>query len=447
MVQVGKSQVTFAKSLRTHATDDTVAPQDFTRLPGGIVNGVARLVSMEIGVYKKATEKRGIPVGAKFFRAAATVLSPSHHTERFKRLKMVNGKVVMVNGKPVLEDAGEKTMNCRGLQTSIMVPLCDTKRTVKGQVEVVSRDDHIAEMLNYMRLVAGPDCTASLAELPENATEDQAFAAIAGICDGIKAAKPLVKFGTRRADPTPEYPNSDFVNEDWYDSKDIPADFAAKNGQAGGGVQDETGDAGAEEPATETEGTDEGGEIGAENKEPAADEVAVEDMTLEQLGAAADAEAAANADEASRPAIDRLSALTTEAGLGDNEYATYADMAAAVAEAQGAAEGATEETETTETETVEEPEPEPAPAPAPPKKPAPAPAAFKPVKGEVYGYYPAKLLGKDGKPAINPRTKKKFAAVKCEVVAVYAPAKQVKLKNLDDKRTHYDKVPFAKLIK
>src|SRR5437016_1611840 len=132
-MQKSKSSFDINKSLQTHSTDDTDYGQDFTRLPGGISGGIAQLIDAKIGVYKT-----GANTGKKFFRAAGVVVSPDTATEMVKTLDE-RGKVKVVSAKEV---------PVKGLQTSVMVPLCDTK---KADGTVTTADEGVANMLNELR--------------------------------------------------------------------------------------------------------------------------------------------------------------------------------------------------------------------------------------------------------------------------------------------------------
>lgn len=106
------------QSIKAHAADATdYGMQD---LPAGISNGIAQLSDLKFDLIKPGKENAGKP----FFYAAGIVKMPKEH-----------------NGIPIY-----------GLRTSVMEMIFDTK---KGDGTVVTRDEHIAEVLNYYRMISG----------------------------------------------------------------------------------------------------------------------------------------------------------------------------------------------------------------------------------------------------------------------------------------------------
>jgi hypothetical protein len=103
---------TLAKAHEAHKTDETVLPRGGS-IPAGIDNGVAQLVDCYFKEYEKGDDK-----GKLFFYAAGIVKAPSH-----------------VNGVPII-----------GLRTSIIEPLCETPNKTRKTIE-----DHWAWILNELR--------------------------------------------------------------------------------------------------------------------------------------------------------------------------------------------------------------------------------------------------------------------------------------------------------
>lgn len=185
--------------LRKHSTDKTEAPQDFSRLPGGINDGRAQLVTAVMGEYKTGDSK-----GQKFVRLAAAVVEPTEVIEVKKvwDKDTINPKT---KKKGVVKTVGEpKTRRVYGLQTSVMYPMCDSGKDDYFK----SADDNVAEMLNMLRLVSGDDAfTADIAD------EDS-------LAEKLKMLEQVgelyVKFTTWQGEPTEKYPEPNFVSERWY---------------------------------------------------------------------------------------------------------------------------------------------------------------------------------------------------------------------------------------
>lgn len=188
-------------AVKKHANDPTeYGPID---LPGGIKNGVARLVECGFFEYDKNTQQKmangGSAAGQYYFRAAGIVCEPTSVT---------------------VEEGRE--MKVAGLRTSIMEPICDTKNSAG---KVITQEDHIENVLNEMRKLGGEEFThgATGADLEDLAAQ-------------LKAAAPHFYFSTRTGKATPQYPNPRTF-ESWNGSKGLE-DYSAP---APGDVQDDTG--------------------------------------------------------------------------------------------------------------------------------------------------------------------------------------------------------------
>lgn len=180
------------KSVAKHATDAT--KYGIVRLPPGINNGIARLKECGFGVYKEGANK-----GQPFFRAMGVVVSP-------ESIETADGPT------PVA-----------GLQTSIIVPLCDTKNA-DGQE--TSFDEHVETVMNEMRKLGGPDFTAS-AETAED---------LASLANDLVEAAPYFRFSTSAGKKTPKYPTPR-TWENWHGSKGLedysPPDAEPEDDQSG----------------------------------------------------------------------------------------------------------------------------------------------------------------------------------------------------------------------
>lgn len=212
-------------ALKAHARDETNYRQDYTDLPGGIVNGEAEMVAASLGEYKTGDNK-----GKKFVRLAASVLTPLEHPDVKKRWVNDGTK----NGR--VEIVSSSVMKTRGLQTSVMLPLCDTKNA--------TAEENVAMMLNELRTIGGADFTEDIE------SEDDLVAKLQQLVDADPPIR--IKFGTSDPEPSREYPNSRSFPR-WYGaiSPNGDASTAATTGPAAAAVADGTGGAGFNEFSNE----------------------------------------------------------------------------------------------------------------------------------------------------------------------------------------------------
>lgn len=262
-------------ALKRHAADETDYGRDFTNLPPGIVGGVAQLTSAAVGVYKKGDNE-----GEKFLRLAGTVVEPDE--VNVVRKVFQDGKVVNM---PM------ETVRVKGLQTSRMLPLCDTKN---GKGEVTSSDDNVATALNELRMLGGEEFTAGLADAQDPEAELDALLA------SLVEAGPFFKFNTSSGTPTAQYPNE----RTWENWRGAIADYApGENGEA---VVDETEEKAAPKAAAGKKGSK--APKAAEPEEEATE--GSEEDDLDALGEAADRNDAD--DEECVAAQNRLQEIAAE---------------------------------------------------------------------------------------------------------------------------------------
>lgn len=376
-------------------------------MPGGVRQGVAKLVDCYFKEYGSGDNK-----GEYFFRASGVAIEP--------------------------ESVG--TNRVKDLYTSVMEPLCDTK---KSDGTIVTKEEHLAVVINELRKLG-----ADMDGVDEDSLEAVAAA--------LKEAGPYFRFSTTegKANP-PKYPNAR-VFENWHGIKGLE-DYTPPEDNAG--VQDNTADEPAAAPkkgtnpppvkasakkvpqkaepvedipfgdkldmlvdkadsgdeAAQTEIQDhalsigitqdevnntgswsdvadlirakeseEGGEDGAEDNET---------VDLDALGASADEEQGTGEEG---EACAKLRELAEEAGLDPDEYPTWSELATALSPSS----------EGTEAEE--------------------APAV--PAKGEVWHYKP--------KGAKKP--------MEVEVIAVFEKNSTCNVKSLDDGKA-YKSVPFSEL--
>lgn len=247
-------------AVKTHAGDETKT-RGFTSLPGGIRNGIAKLT--ECGFAQVAAGKTN--AGEYYFRAAGVVVEPEQVTTKDGPVKV------------------------KGLQTSTLEMVCDTK-TQKGKVTTI--EEHVVNILNTMRLLAGDEFTA---DADGSKLEDLAAALEA---TNVKDGGLYFNFTTSESagDPTEGYLPR--VWENW--GKGIPDYVPSANGD---GVQDNSGDGSTGGPNATAQATDE--------------------PDLDALAEAADGE-----DEDARVSLQEIAKA---AGI-DEEALTAADNWAAVVE-------------------------------------------------------------------------------------------------------------------
>lgn len=324
-----------AKAVKEHREDET--RMGFVNLPGGIKHGIAKLIDCRFSQYKTGEQE-----GEYFWLAAGAVLKPEVH-----------------EGVPV-----------KGLRTQIMIPLVEAKiRSGKRAGETITVDERLAEVLNEMRKLGYDTSSLEVTDLE-------------AACEELKELEPAFRFSTRssmytppktKVNPKPE--TKEFINESWHGAVDFDGDITSSE------VVDET---------EEVESLP--------DDEAVADAEEGEELDLEALGTAADAD-----DEEAQAA---LTEQAEAAGLDPNEYELWAELAAVLSEAD------TAEVQEDEEEVVEE-EPEPA-------------------VGECWKYTPKKA---------NP----KKTAYDFEITAVFKAKKTVNGKNLDKKSEVVRSVPWSEL--
>lgn len=350
------------QAVKKHAAD----PVDYgnMRLPPGITNGVAKLVGAKFDVYQNGDNQ-----GEYYFRATGVVVSP---------------KEVALNGSAI---------PVAGLQTSIIMPCCQTKQR---DGKAVPLEENVGKILNEMRkmgLEIGEDASAE--ELEEYA-------------EALKEAGPYFHFATSQSAPTVQYPDPR-TWENWYGSKGLE-DYVPDEGEA---VEDETGEKSEESEETET------GADGGESEDPPTDDGEVEggeapgDHELDELVAAA--------KKKDTDAQEKLSEIAGQVGLEDKEIEdapNWSVLADLIREKRDA-------------DTAQEDEP------------AEEGEAFLPEKGQIFSYKP--LDPKTKKPFVDPKTKKARKSVECEVMAVDKKSETITLKNLDDGKSLYKSVKWDQL--
>lgn len=201
MKEMGKA-VTGA--VKAHAKDETVYGRQ--SLPPGIRGGIARL--SEIKFSKYAT---GDNTGKWFVRLMGVVEGPH---------------------------PGPNGLDIRGMQTSMMIPMCDTKiKSGKDAGKIITFQDHMGELMNEYRKLG---CDTS--------TWDTQTPNVEHVAKELVEAAPAFKFETSlraaQIDPvTKQKKGEDGVWENWFGYVDVEAPDTASYQQNG-----EAPTAGAEAP-------------------------------------------------------------------------------------------------------------------------------------------------------------------------------------------------------
>ncbi len=163
------------QAVQQHAADET--NYGIIRLPGGINPGIAQLEQCYFAQYKSGDHE-----GEYYFRAMGTVISPESVTTR------------------------DGLCPVKGMQTSIMHPVCDTRNQAG---DVTTQEEHIQDILMEMRRLAGEQYTVGA-----TGRDLEALAA------GIQEAHPYFWFSTSLGKASPQYPTPK-VFENWHGIKGL----------------------------------------------------------------------------------------------------------------------------------------------------------------------------------------------------------------------------------
>ena len=259
----------FDKAVAEHANDETELSL-FTNLPGGIPNGIAQLSSVSFSQYK-----RGDQEGEWFLRLAGIVQEPE----------------LAANGDHV-----------KGLQTSQMIPLCDT--TTQGG-KTTTLDEHVETMMTHFRSLGYNE--------PFKWDGREAIAA------ALVEAAPYFRFSTSQSEPTEQYPNPR-VWENWGGGKGL------ENYEANGA---------SSQVVDQSEQVDDSDSVSVDTTAEAPDDTSVEDLVTE----------AENGDETSQQTLkDRaMAAGNTEKAVDDAD--DWASVAAMIGEESDSSDSSNNESE------------------------------------------------------------------------------------------------------
>jgi hypothetical protein len=163
-------------AVRGHAQDETTLG-GFTRLPGGITNGVAQLQGVKFDTYKTGKTK-----GEWYCQFEGVVVSPEE---------------VMTPNGPVW---------VAGMQFRKNMPVCDTTKQDGTQVTL---DENVANILNQMRLLADPPGTP----MEQSFTSGAAGEDLERLGEILSETAPCFNFSTRESPARDGFPAR--VWEDW----------------------------------------------------------------------------------------------------------------------------------------------------------------------------------------------------------------------------------------
>lgn len=377
--QTGKSKLmakygpAIDQAVRNHGGDET----EYGRidLPPGITNGVARLVECKFDTYKT-----GDNTGEFYFRAAGVVVEPTEVEHK--------GQLIPVAGQ----------------QTSIMVPVCQTKNQAG---KVTTQEENVARILNEMRKLGADTNGAGVAEME-------------ALADALKEAAPYFRFSTSQSPATPQFPNPR-IWENWNGTKGL-GEYVPPD--EGGGIDDATPQhqpapkaptpkspapkAPALAPAAKAAPPKAPARPPAKApaRPPAPEPEPEETVPFSEFDDLESLLTRANDDDTD--AQGKLQDLATAAGISDEDARatkTWDELVGLIRNADGSTAEANAEPEATE-----------------------------PAKGDVYYYCPVDL-----------KTKKKGKKVEVEVTKSDKLHQTVDLLNNTDKKTKYTAVPWDAL--
>lgn len=384
------------QAVQNHAGDE--ANYGFVRLPGGIANGVAQLSECGFKQYEAGTPMKkadgSSAVGEWYFSARGIIQEPEY-----------------------VDVPGGSRMKVAGLQTSVMENMFDTKNS---DGKVVGLDEHVATVLNHIRILGVDTSGASGAELES-------------LCQTAVELAPYFHFSTELGKATEKYPNPR-VFERWNGVKGleeyVAPDFEAAatvDGTGAGPKPSANGNGVAQPPARgravataapepEPQGSDDGG---------GSDFQLIE--LVEQASIAVGPKTAATTKQSIAAAQQQLTDLATQAGASAEQIdaaQSWQEVADLITSAGGDSPDISDE-QGGEPDASGEP------------------AAVEWEKGESCLY---QLVDKAGKPILDPKSKKPRKPITCEVVAVDNKAGTATLKSMVDGKTLYKGVPMTSLI-
>lgn len=181
--QQGKGKMSFGAVVKAQAEKPIDFGGNFADLPPGITDGVAKFVQVKRGQYKT-----GDNTGENFVYMRA-VAEAKKHTWTKQVFNPKTGKT---------EAAETVTENIGGRSTSLMIPLCSTKKKSTG--EVTPWEENVARMINELEKIFGKNCLEGV-DTPEDL--DPIFEELSN----PDRPPVYIKFTTTKVTPTKEYPD------------------------------------------------------------------------------------------------------------------------------------------------------------------------------------------------------------------------------------------------
>ena len=361
----------------------------FIAMPGGVKQGVARLVKIGFYEYKADTKQKKAngqsAAGEYYFRAVGVATEP----------------------KDTIDPITNNRARVAGLQTSIMINCFDTSSGTGKDAKVTTQAENMVKVVDAMRLLAGD-------AYMKGANKYNLEQLAAGM-QKVATAKPLYfAFSTSVSDqgkvnPKTGKPFPPRVFENWHGVEGlenyappsavgmVSAEDLPEPPEPAGEDHAEAGDAPAE----------------ADGEAAPADEVSADSVPdLDALAARADVNPPT---KDSKAAAEELKAIALKIGL-DGDTVDNADNWAQVAQMISNFDPAG----IAESPPAEEPEPTEQPT-------------WTPKKGDIVQYK---------RPGVSAATKKPFKPFDCEVLDVSTKKSMVKLKSSVDNKTIYENVPF-----
>lgn len=236
----------------------------FSRLPGGISNGVAKFTTVHRGEYKSGPQS-----GKPFVQLRGVVVSPKSALDTQEIWNKDTKKPEIIS---------QNTVQILGSQTSIMFALCDTGKDDYARTEEENTD----LLINQIKLLAGDNC------FEENGIESEED--FWGFLEALTKAGIYFKFTTSSSKVSEEYPTQK-VYENWGKAVDFEQ---AEEPDVEEDVKEDVEE--EEEEVTEPEA-----EAVEEEGETEEDEIPFDENDLDALAEAADndqnAEAAGKLEE------------------------------------------------------------------------------------------------------------------------------------------------------
>lgn len=406
--------------------NEEVEYSSYSDLPGGIENGIARLVDCKIDTVKEGKQS----AGEYYFYAAGVVLSPKEHDgAKIEGLRTSVTEMLFDTpgrGRETVEDHFKWVTNLLG---QLGIDRTEVDLTDEEQMEQAL--DHLRTQQPTFRFRTWRGDKEEIEQTPQGWVVTRGGKRVGGPYKTEAILKQKHPYAGREprtqhfwnglADyDEPTVPDDDQVDETAAPpapSRNGPAPRAAVNGAPKPGAPMVKPGQLANKPGAKPTTPARPGmkPKPAPEPEPEPEELDLDGMSLSELAEQADPPVG------NEGAIRLLTSKAQEAGLDDDTITSADSWADVVAMMDAAAEGDSDQAADTEEE--------------------PAEPEWEPAKEEIYKYQP--MDPKTKKPALN--AKKKPLLVEVEVTAVDKKGKTVNLKSIDDPKKTWPKVAWTEL--